>query len=319
VASNRHVDFEVDGGGEDLAPALERTLDRSAGVVVVTCASLHSPWEVRTGSTSWTDLLKAAGFGLTLPLQTRIAAEVSRVCAGRDNPPVLINAAYPDVVNPVLVGQGLPVTAGAGNVAALEVYLRRAVDVDEPGRMRILGHHLHLAAVDDPADEVLAWVDDVPLEDVSQSLETVRATARGEVNAVSALQCAKLVTSILTGKPYIGHLPGPLGLPGGYPVMVTGRSVAVRLPDDATASAAVWNRRISAVEGVCVNSAGQIEFSQHVVDAVRPYWTGFPALLPADEIGGLTEELLLLRAALRNRPAGRLAGDRRVDWREDPG
>jgi hypothetical protein len=296
--------FAAEDGDGGVATALERVLRATGASVVVTCASQHSPWEIRAEPTSWTDLLGAAGFGFTLPLQTPVAVEVSRVCAGRDDPPAVLNAAYPDAVNPVLAALDLPVTAGVGNVAALEPYLRRAVGVADPARVRMLGHHLHLKAPDDPADEVRVWIDDAPLADVRDALRQARSVSRIEVNTASALLCARLVRCLLTGEPYVGHLPGPRGLPGGYPVTVAGGRPALRLPDAAAESSAVtWNRRISAVEGVCVGAGGRIEFSPRVVDAVRPHWPGFPAALPVAGIGELTGELLRLRAVHRGRPA----------------
>jgi len=104
------------------AVAFARTFRALRPRVILHAASLQSPWEVSQGQNAWTKLIAAGGFGITLPLQLALAAEVSRGAA--DSEAALVNACYPDCVNVVLHRLGLRTTCGIGNAAIVEAFCR---------------------------------------------------------------------------------------------------------------------------------------------------------------------------------------------------
>ena len=237
--------------------------------ILVQCTSHQSPWERVTAPSAWTDLLRTAGFGATLPLQAAPLLDVVET-AHRVAPDCLVvNACFPDAVNPVLAASGFPVLCGIGNIstisAATTVSLGRSTHHD----LRLLAHHLHLHAPNDFLDEARAWVDGTERDDVAALLAPMRATDRAELNRIGGHAAARLLDTLLTGATADTHLPGPLGLPGGYPVRVRDRRVELRLPDGVDAKTAVaWNQRMGVLDGIEVE--GDRNLLEQLLDAAAP-------------------------------------------------
>ncbi|MBM4223963.1 MAG: hypothetical protein FJ167_04055 [Gammaproteobacteria bacterium] len=84
--------------------------------------------------------------------------------------------------------------------------------------------------------------------DVSETIErsalvaaTARATQRPSGDAsqyIVAASAAAVLSALTSGRPRLMHLPGPLGLEGGYPVSVSQREVALALPGSVSRSEA---------------------------------------------------------------------------------
>lgn len=105
----------------------DRLADDLAGLdptAVLVCASYQSPWERTAAPSAWTDLLGRAGFGAGLPLQAGLATDVARALAKAAPAAALLNACFPDAVNPLLAALGLPVLCGIGNAAIVAASLQ---------------------------------------------------------------------------------------------------------------------------------------------------------------------------------------------------
>jgi len=87
------------------AAAFSRVFAALKPKVILHAASVQSPWEADQKESAWTKLIASAGFGITLPLQLHLVAEVSRAAA--DTEAAIVNASYPDCVNVVLDRLGL--------------------------------------------------------------------------------------------------------------------------------------------------------------------------------------------------------------------
>jgi hypothetical protein len=189
------------------------------------------------------------GFGVTLPLQARLAIETAQAIQRIGSPTLFVNACYPDAVNPLLAGLGLPVFCGVGNVATLAVGLR--AHLGTAGHLKLLAHHDHLHAPAHPEDEALAWLDDVAVAEVGKLLARQRGVDRRRLNHITGFAAALVLAAMAAEEEIATNLPGPLGLPGGYPVRLTGRALTLDLPsglDEAAATA--FNERAAAREGV---------------------------------------------------------------------
>ncbi|GGQ33207.1 hypothetical protein GCM10010140_74040 [Streptosporangium pseudovulgare] len=125
-------------------------------------------------------------------------------------------------MNPLLRKLGLPVFCGVGNVALLAASLRESLRSARGGRLQVLGHHWHPHTPGDASDEALVWLDGAPVREVGPLLRRQRAAARSESNAVTGHVTALLPADLVTGREVRTSLPGPLGLPGGYPVRIHG-------------------------------------------------------------------------------------------------
>jgi hypothetical protein len=240
--------------GEQLDELLASTAPR----LVLQCASPHSPWEGRAAPSAWTQFVARAGFGVTLPLQARFPVATAEALRRSGSAAPLVNACFPDAVNPVLAGLGLPVLCGVGNVQTLAASLRHALG---PGDLRVLAHHAHLHAPADPADEARAWLDGVPVPEVGKLLAPQRAANRYELNQVTGFVAAGLLLALLAGRDVAANLPGPLGLPGGYPVRISAGHLKLDLPPGVDEAAAVaFNLGAAAHDGID-HASGSVRFA----------------------------------------------------------
>ncbi|MEV0136693.1 potassium transporter TrkA [Dactylosporangium sp. NPDC050688] len=269
--------------------------------VVVLCASLQSPAEFRGDGSRWAQLVRTAGFAVTLPLQAALAAPVAAACAdvGGDRPVTFVNACFPDAVNPTLHARGLPVLCGLGNVASLAAAAGAALDLTDPARLKILAHHAHLHRPPHERLEARWWVDDVPHADVGTLLEAARGS-RGRLNNLGATVAAGMVRALAVGGEWTGHAPGPLGLPGGFPVEIRDGTLTLRLPPGVPLTAALaWTAEVSALDGATVAPDGVVRLTDQARGALAAHLPGLPATFAPQALPGLCTTLLELRERLR--------------------
>src|SRR5205823_667349 len=139
------------------------------------------------------------------------------------------------------------------NVGILAASLQAALGLPDQSRLRLLAHHAHLHPPRDGSDEAGAWLDGTPLPDVTALLATQRATDRTLLNRVTGLTAALVLSALLTGTTTDTHVPGPNGLPGGYPVRLAAGRVYLRLPAGVgEAEAIAFNQRAAERDGVRV-------------------------------------------------------------------
>jgi hypothetical protein len=279
---------------------LSRVLAATMPAIVLLTASLHSPCERLTNPSSWTKLLDRTGFGVTAPLHALLAITAAEVVAQTGHARLLV-ASFPDAVNPILAALGLPVFAGVGNAALLTASLRAALDVHPRTRVRMLAHHVHLDPPDSPANEARAWIGGTQVPDVTSALAAQRATDRSELNLIAGHSAALLIKDLVSGAEIHTTLPGPLGLPGGYPVRIV-EDVELDLPEEVTLEDAIgWNRAAGRRDGFDIDG-GHIRFSERAIDALEPHLSGLSGGFPVEELGTVAGQLLDLRTKLRTTP-----------------
>jgi hypothetical protein len=279
---------------------LSRVLAATMPNIVLLAASFHSPCERLTNPSAWTSLLDRTGFGVTAPLHALLAITTAQVVAQTGRARLLI-ASFPDAVNPILAALGLPVFAGVGNAALLTASLRAALDVHPRTRVRMLAHHVHLDPPDSPANEARAWIDDTQVPDVTSALAAQRATDRCELNLIAGHSAALLIKDLVGGAEIHTTLPGPLGLPGGYPVRIV-EDIELDLPDEVSTEAAVeWNRAAGRRDGFDIEG-GHIRFSERATGALEPHLPNLSDGFPVEELGTVAGQLLDLRTKLRTAP-----------------
>ncbi|WP_194905261.1 potassium transporter TrkA [Catenulispora rubra] len=275
---------------------------------VFLCASRQSPWERTTDPSPWTEFVQHAGYGVTVPLQAQFALAVGRAVdrlgargesGGRGRAPWFVNACLPDIVNPLITALDVPVLCGIGNVAILAAFLQAATGAPDQKELKLLAHHYHLHAPHDPAEEALAWQGETALPEVGALLAAGRRVERRELNQVTGLGAATLITDLLTGAERATHLPGPAGLPGGYPVLVRDGEVSLRLPAELDREAAIAaNRRASALDGAVLDGK-HLTFSPAASAALRPLAPELADGFGVDRLDTACEQLAGLRARLR--------------------
>ncbi|MBT3162711.1 hypothetical protein HTV80_06270 [Streptomyces sp. Vc74B-19] len=287
-------------GGADLRPLLGRHQPQ----VLVVCSSEYSPGEMRGHPSAWTHLVGAAGFGVTVPLQ---AATALRAASAVEASPgtAVVNACFPDAVNPVLHGAGLPVLCGLGNVSTLVGLIRSELRVSDESRLKVLAHHAHLHSPPTADQDIRAWFDDQPLTAAHDILQRGRRRPRADLNEIGAVSGAAVIDALTHPSDYyVGHVAAPEGRPGGYPVVITGRSVALRLPPGLSERQAVdRNQRWSVLDGITVDRQGKAHFAPAALDVLRTHWPDCPATFGPQDIEELRTRQLILRERLLQLPA----------------
>jgi hypothetical protein len=287
------------------AEALSDEVDALARLrpdVLVCVASAQSPYERVVAPSAWTALVERAGFGVTLPFQAGLTARLARANARVSPDTLLINGCFPDAVNPLLASLGLPVHCGIGNVATLAACLQASLGLADQRDLAVLGHHAQLAAPGDPADEVCAWYGGTPLRTVTELLAPDRALPRRTLNDVAGHAAARLLADLVSGAEIHTSLPGPLGLPGGYPVRLAGGTLALNLPAGLATTVAVdWNLRVGRRDGVEVHD-GRVSYPDGAAAALDAYLPDVAAGWPADALDEVTDRLTALRQRLRLAP-----------------
>lgn len=270
--------------------------------IVVHVVSPQSPSELHGGASAWTGLVREAGLGLTLPLQAVLAARLAAAVARVRPQCLFVNAAYPDSVNPVLRHLGLPVFCGLGNVAVLDAAVRARLSLTETSDLRVIGHHCHMSA-NRRVPEARVWHNGRELPDVAALLSSVRALPRAVTNSIAASCAGTLLRKLIVGEPFSAGVPGPYGLPGGYPVTVNRDRISLDLPDGVSTDEAVaLNEAWSRSEGAWVSSAGEVRFSEIAADALahhglRDIAGGFAVA----DLESAAADLAELRETLRTR------------------
>lgn len=242
---------------------------------VIHSASVQSPWGILEYPDSpWSRFIeRAGGFGFTAPLQVLLARRIGLAATAIGGH--LVNACYPDFVNPVLAASGCAPVCGAGNVAILAAYMADTLDNRQPRQVRVLAHHCHLAALFKPAAErrglpPRVWVDGRELSDVDTRCASIFLPRRETMRALAGTSAVPLVLALLGHRDLLGHAPGPLGRSGGYPVAVRDGMLSLDLPAGMTPNeAAEWLKPFSEHDVARLTAMGRITWTEAAREALR--------------------------------------------------
>lgn len=232
-------------------------------------------------------------FAATLPRQLPVAWNVSQVALRLERPPVLLNACYPEMVNPVLHALGAPFHAGLGNAQALN----RGQRFGGRGSRQALAHHSHLgqAFVNNPLmfDLEQRRLSE-PTGDDLHKLSQRRSLGRATRNDLAAAAAAELVVELATEGHVTACLPGVQLETGAVPVSIdlNGRDLTVRLSDDQLDLVRARHQQECHAEGWQIDEGG-LSFSQEAFTAMSPAAPG-PRRMQAEQ---LAEWLLSVREA----------------------
>ncbi len=280
----------------DYAPAsLARLFDAYRPRVVLTVASMQSPWSMTRG---WQRLIAQLGYGCTLPLQAVLADRVMRAATAAHPEAHLVNGCYPDLTNRVLTERGLPVAGGIGNIAIVASMLRGRTDRTP---LSLLAHHAHVSAMTRGAWNGLpapaVWLDGsrLPEHEAAALAAPVRLPADATLNSLTGALAAPMLRA-LAGRAdaWHGHAPGVHGRPGGYPARADAGGIRLALPRDITPEQAErLNGSYALHDGVTVE-AGRYVLTRPIADAERALGVRLPASLAAWRADALDEQVALL-------------------------
>lgn len=259
----------VDLAGEDEAAALIARLRPS---VIVQAASLQQSSVISAQGNAWSRLVAEGGLSATAVFQAVLTLRVARAMRAAGHAAPLVNACFPDVVNGLIVAAGHPVACGTGNVAILSNAF--AGGPGQAGRIKVLAHYqtigvfrLPPASRRGPVPRV--WIDGQEVEDVLARFRDVRLTTEPAIE-ISGASGVPLILAMARGTPWQGHVPGPNGLPGGYPVRWQDGAITPDLPPGIDLADAIrWNAHFEEENGLVVGEDGRATYHGVLRDRLR--------------------------------------------------
>jgi len=237
--------------------------------IVLHLASLQSPWSLNDGS-EWSALVKEHGFGITAFRQAELLLTLLDALQMASVSPIVINGCYPDVCNQLVSLLGYSVFTGIGNIAILDAVLRAQMSLQAGETLKMIGHHYHIAQLTrtERTEFPEVWVNDARVGQEEDLFTSIMLPGDAKLNSITGSTVAVLLKALITGEERLFNLPGPLGLPGGYPVRIAGRDLSLALPEDVVLHDVVdRNIALATREGIQVTADGIF------VDAeVATYW-----------------------------------------------
>jgi hypothetical protein len=270
--------------------------------VVVQSASMQSPWRVDNGASEWSNLVAKAGFGITIAFHALLAFRTATAIKELGLPCHFVNTCYPDGVNQLLTAAGVPLTTGVGNIGIFSAVVSGRLPFAQRKDLRVLGHHRHIVEWRKPGTQregapVRAWIGDDEIPNVDDMTRDIQLPYR-DLNLISAASSVPVLLALAGEGKRRGHVPGPNGRSGGYPVQVDANGVTLDLPKGMTeAEAILWNKQFEEKDGVSVEG-GRIVYSELARKLLQPYGTEIADGFAAADVEAAAERLNALRARL---------------------
>jgi hypothetical protein len=292
--------------GQDIE-ALQRLFTVFEPDVIVQCATLLSPFELKKVGTPAAMAILKGGFALQTAAQLPIIRTVmqARKAVGLRCP--VINCSYPDVTNPMLALEGLAPSSGIGNVAIMALRFQRLIPDSLGTELRVVGHHSQLGSslagepAASPARVPLVFLGDRRLEE-KELLIKPGLLAGTTLNHLAAVTIEPILKGFLDRDTVTEtHAPGVLGLQGGPPVSFMSGEVSLCLPRGLSFDQASEFNRISAAgDGVKgIGKDGTLFFTDEAEEAVAPWCPELAEPLKLIEIDKRLEILRTMQNLVR--------------------
>ena len=259
----RFLSRRIDMSSSD--PIVELISEHRPAVIVQAASSQTSAVIVTTGD-AWSKLVAEGGLSATAIFQAQLSARVARAADAARHRCHLINCCFPDVVNSLLAAAGLPVACGVGNIAILSNAFAGELQRPAPGEVKVLAHY-HTLTTFRKQPEMRrgpwprVWIAEEEVADVERTFAGVKITAEPAIE-ISGASGVPLMLAMAEGGDWRGHVPGPLGLTGGYPVALRAGVLDLDLPASLRRDEAVaWNARFEEECGLVVSERGEARYT----------------------------------------------------------
>lgn len=270
----RPAAFEGHGINLSESARLAELLTTLRPAVIVQAASLQPASVISGAGNAWTRLVAEGGLSATAVFQavltSRVASALRQVSPGSR----LINCCFPDVTNGIVAAMGLPVECGIGNIAILAHAFAGMLGGDPKPKLQMLCHYQNIApwrmapALRSAASPRV-WLDGAEVTDVQARFATVQLTPEPVID-ISGASGVALMLAMAHGRDWSGHVPGPLGLPGGYPISLQDGRIDLDLPGGIDREAAIaWNGQFEARSGLVVSADGRARYTGRLHDALK--------------------------------------------------
>jgi hypothetical protein len=279
-------------------------------------ASLQTPWDFLGAApeTRWKQFVWAAGNAVVVPLQVALVKRVAIIAKAMTPAPVIVNACFPDHVNPILKYLQLPIACGIGNVAMFAGCLKSRYPQPEH-KVQIIGHLYHyfkiLGKTHKPElDGPRVWIDGKEIQDVENTLRDSFYDLRSVnslgkiINELVGTVSAEVLLALLGDTPVYTHVPGANGLPGGYPVKIYSGRVELDLPADCTEAEAIALNAQGAYDmgTAVINAEGFSAYSTTATEALQELIPSLAQGFQIAELDAICKQLLDLRVVMEKQP-----------------
>lgn len=290
------------------AGASETLIREHQPSLVVQAASIQTSTVISDGGSRWTDLVAQGGLSATAVFQALISARMAAAISALKPDTKLINCSFPDVVNGMLTAMGHKVLCGTGNVAILSNVFEGARADLPAGKLRVIAHYQCLAPWRLPPEKrgglpaPRVFIDDTEIADPFEAFSHCQLTPEPAIE-ISGASGVTLILALATGRVWEGHVPGPNGLPGGYPVRLQNGELTLDLPDGVSeADAIAWNEAFESRKGLTVEG-GRARYHGRLRELLAeqgsPHADGFDLA----EIETVCDDMITLRDRLMDMPS----------------
>lgn len=276
--------------------------------VVVQAASLQPASVISGAGNAWTRLVGEGGLSATAVFQAVLTARVARALAQVSPQSRLINCCFPDVANGIVTAMGLPVDCGIGNIAILAHAFAGRLEGDPRPKLQMLCHYQNIGPWrQDPAlrsgPSPRVWLDGAEVGDVYARFAAVQLTPEPVID-ISGASGVTLMLAMARGQEWTGHVPGPMGLPGGYPITLKGGRIGLDLPEGVDREAAIhWNGRFEAQNGLVIGTDGRARYTGRLHDALKAESPDIAGGFAVADLEHVWQAMSTLRERMLARPA----------------
>lgn len=274
MSSGREVSAaQVDGQDLD---GLTGLLTNFEPELIVQCATLLSPFALRSVPTEAAQAVLKGGFALQLAAQLPVIRTLMQALRALGMECPVVNCSYPDATHPILATEGLAPTIGIGNVAIMAMWYQRQLEGANEATLQVVGQHAQLGPV--LAGQFAAPETPTPLVYLNgrrfgpeQLLFDAGLRGGAAMNHLAASTIVPILHGFTRREPVVHtHAPGVLGLPGGYPVRFVRGALELRLPDELSLEQAVsFNSLAAKGEGIeRIAEDGTVFYTAHAQQSV---------------------------------------------------
>lgn len=254
---------------------------------VINCTVLHTWHLIRNLPEDIYAKISSAGLGAWLPCQLTLGMNLAQAIQNSGLSPFYINTSLSCLTNPVLGKMGLAPTIGIGNVdliaPAVTTYAARHLNLPrESIELFLVAHHQHWVYPREAGYrpgapyfmKILAEGKDVTNQfDTDKVMfDAVKLYPPGiAFTTVSASSTLKNLKALVFDAGLRTHSPGPNGLPGGYPVRLSGKGAEVVLPDEISLEEAIqmneMSGKLDSIEEI--KEDGTVVFTDYAYDIMK--------------------------------------------------
>lgn len=211
------------------------------------------------------------------------------------------------MVNGLIRALGHDVSCSMGNVAILSNVFAGSASVPEGCDVKVLAHYQNLAAwrrhpEDRGGRPPRVWVDGKEVGDVFSRFADIQLTPEPVIE-ISGASGVPMLLAMAAGRGWRGDVPGPNGLPGGYPVRLVDGRLELDLPEMLSEVEAIaWNASFEEESGLVVSEDGQCRFTGTLRDKIAEQLPGLNKGFQACDLESVCAEMLTVRGRLEHQP-----------------